>query len=45
MINDDGVESEKVDIIQIKTVPKYMSIIELNLHYVRIIRPSVSHDL
>ena len=25
-INDDGVECEKVDVIQIKTVPKFMSI-------------------
>jgi len=45
-INDDGVECEKVDVIRIKTVPKFMSVMyQLNLHYVRIIRPSVSRAL
>jgi len=26
-INDDGVECEKVDVIQITTVPKFMSVV------------------
>jgi len=28
-INDDGVECEKVDITQIKTVPKFMSVMSV----------------
>jgi len=45
-INDGSVECEKVDVIQIKKVRKFMSVMyQLNLHYVRIIRPSVSRAL
>ena len=28
-INDDGVECEKVDVIQIKTMPKFMSFVSV----------------
>ena len=45
--NDDGVKSEKVYVIQIKTVPKFMSVMSVKfaLGFVRIITPSVSHAL
>jgi len=28
-VNDDGVECEKVDVVQIKTVPKFMSVMSI----------------
>jgi len=44
---DDGVECEKLGIIQIKMMLKFMSVMSLKfaLGFVRIIRPSVSHAL
>ena len=33
VINDDGVECEKVDVIQIKTVPKLMSVMSVKFAF------------
>jgi len=45
-VNDDGVEHEKVDVIQIKTVPKFMSVMSVKFALCKkIIRPLVSHAL
>jgi len=43
IINDDGVECEKVDVIQMKTVRKFMSVMSVKfaLGFVRFIRHSI----